>query len=166
MKMTARGGLAALVSCVAAAVAAPPAMAGAHVPVVVPLEGLEHAVPLEAPTVSSTVPVPVTGTPGAPRFRAGRLLPEGVVPQVPVSSELPRTLVAAPLPDLLGDGGPREARLGTPHAEMTAAGPGADVNAPLTGPTGKYGLPEPALPEVSVLTPMLQGTPGAGFGLL
>ena len=77
MKSTARGTLAVLAGCLAAAGAgAAPAAAGEQVPVAVPLTGVENALHVKAPELSTGVPIPLPGGPDAPRFVAGRMLPE------------------------------------------------------------------------------------------
>ncbi|MDJ0347136.1 hypothetical protein QMK19_38780 [Streptomyces sp. H10-C2] len=165
--MTARGGLAALMTCVAAAVAAAPAAAVEYVPAGVPLDGLETVLPLNSPTVRSGVPLPVVGAPEGPRHVTGQLLPDRLLPRVPVTGELAPTLIKAPLPDLPGQDARREASLATPVSEVAASSPGASLAAPVTEPRGNaLGLPDLAVPGAALLTPELRGAPVAGLGLL
>ncbi|MFD7442826.1 hypothetical protein [Streptomyces sp. NPDC059909] len=165
MKMIARGSLGALMTCVAAAVAAPSAAAGPQVPVAVPLDPLERAVPLEAPTLRTGLPVPVPGAPEGPRYVEGKMLPSGILPQVPLTSDLPRTHVGVPLPHPLNDEGVGTVHASAPEADLVTATPGADVAAPLTTPRpGTFGLPGLALPEAGVLVPELRATPRTVLG--
>ncbi|MGW1885667.1 hypothetical protein [Streptomyces sp. NPDC001970] len=165
MKSIARGSLGALMACVAAAVAAPSAVAAPHVPVVVPLDPLEQAVPLEAPTVSAAAPLPVPSAPEGPRYEEGKVLPTGIVPRVPLTSELPGARAGVPLPHPLSDEEVGAVHLASPDTDLMAATPGADVAAPLTAPAaGTDGLPGLARPEAGVSLPELRATPGAVLG--
>ncbi|MCP3818447.1 hypothetical protein NLX86_10055 [Streptomyces sp. A3M-1-3] len=167
MKMTARGSLTALMTCMAAAVAASPATAGEHVPITVPLQALETPLGMAAPELSTGVPVPVPGAPAAPRHQHGRMLPEDALPRLPVSTELPPTLVAAPVPNLVGKAEEATARLATPPSQLRAEGPGASLGAPLSAPRAdNFGLPDLAVPEAALLTPALQGQATGALGLL
>ncbi|WP_455351979.1 hypothetical protein [Streptomyces sp. SYSU K217416] len=166
MKMTARGSLTALMTCMAAAVAASPATAGEHVPITVPLQALETPLGMAAPELSTGVPVPVAGAPAAPRHRPGRLLPEGALPRLPVSTELAPTLVEAPVPSLLGPAEAATARLATPPSELRAQGPGASLDAPLSAPRAEnFGLPDLVGPQAALLTPALRGQANGVLGL-
>lgn len=162
MKLTTRGSLAAVMACMATAVAATPAVAGTSVPVTLPLESLETVVPLEAPALRAGVPVPVPGAPDAPRHVTGRLLPEGVVPAVPFTSELPQTLLELPVENPLGEGNLGVARAASEGSDLKLTGPGASLGAPLSAPRPHlFGQPEPTMPEAALITPVLQGDPAA-----
>lgn len=95
MKMTARGSIAVLMTCMAAAGAASPAVADA-VPVGVPLDAVETTLGVDTPRVATAVPVPTVGAPEAPRQHTGDMLPTPLLPVVPVSADLGRTLVTSP----------------------------------------------------------------------
>ncbi|ALC21184.1 hypothetical protein ACH46N_27165 [Streptomyces pristinaespiralis] len=160
MKLTTRGTLAAVLACVGTAVAAAPAVAGTSVPVVLPLESLETAVPVETPDLSTGVPVPVPGAPEGPRHVTGTLLPQGTLPAVPVSSELPRTLLEVPVENPLGEGNLGVAEVLAQESDVELASPGASLGAPVTAPSGEgFGLPEPTLPEAALVAPVLRAAP-------
>ncbi|MEU3602226.1 hypothetical protein ABZ714_26440 [Streptomyces sp. NPDC006798] len=166
MKSTTRGSVAAVLACVASAVGAGavPAAAAPSVPVNLPLESLEHVLPVPAPELATGVPVPVPHAPEAPAHVAGRLLPYGALPRVPLSTELPVTEAGVPVTEPLGDRELGVARIASEAAELSLATPGASLGAPLSAPRPElYGQPEPVLSEVAVLTPTLRGAPAAGL---
>jgi hypothetical protein len=164
MKSTTRGALAAVLACMASAVAAAPAAAGTSVPVTLPLESLETAVPVETPELRTAVPVLVPGAPEGPRHVTGALLPQGAVPSVPLGSELPDTLLELPVENPLGEGNLGVAQARTEESDVRLSSPGAQLGAPLTPPAADaFGLPEPALPQAGLVAPVLQATPAAGL---
>ncbi len=162
MKSTTRGTLAAAVAGVAAAVGvatATPAAAVGTVPVPVPLGGAETALGTKLPKVGGELPVPTTGTPEAPRFVRGRLLPESVVPRVPVHGGLPGLDARVPLAHVLDDGFDHVS-VDAPASDVRALAPGLSADGPLTAPKpGSAGLPGLKLPELGVLGPVLQTAP-------
>lgn len=164
MKSTTRGTLAAVVTGVAAAVGAAtatPAAAVGTVPVPVPLGGAETALGMKLPKVGGELPVPTTGTPEGPRFVRGRLLPQGVVPRLPVHGGLPGLDAHAPLAHLLDDGSDH-VDVDAPASDVRALTPGLAVDGPLTGPKGGHaGLPGLKLPELGVAGPVLRTAPAA-----
>ncbi|MFJ3665250.1 hypothetical protein ACIPSE_02225 [Streptomyces sp. NPDC090106] len=163
MKSTTRGTLAALLTGVAAAVGATatPAAAVETVPVPVPLQGVENSLGVELPTLAGEIPLPTPGAPEGPQYVEGRLIPERVIPQLPVSGGLPGADLRAPLPRLLGDDFDHVG-VGTEAADLRTLAPGLTLDAPLTAPgADNYGMPEPKLPQVGVLTPLLQTVPAA-----
>lgn len=164
MKSTTRGTLAAVLTCVAAAAGAAPAAAVDAVPVPVPLQGAEKSLHVELPKVGGELPVPKPGSPDGPRYVEGRLLPERVIPQLPVEAGLPGAGLRAPLPHLLGDDFDHLG-LDAPASDLRTAGPGANLDAPLTAPRGAFGLPATKLPQAGVIMPFLQTVPTAGLGL-
>ncbi|MER5731966.1 hypothetical protein ABT084_27160 [Streptomyces sp. NPDC002138] len=165
--MTARGSLAALMTCMAAAGAASPALADS-VPVGVPLgAALKPSLGLDAPRVATGVPVPVVGAPEAPRQHTGDLLPTPLVPIVPIGTELGHTGITSPVPNLLGrpetDG---EGSLDSPATTLLARTAGVVVGAPISMPDGSnFGLPNVVAPKLGVITPELTGAPSALLGL-
>ncbi|WP_260610264.1 hypothetical protein [Streptomyces sp. WAC06614] len=164
--MTARGSIAALMTCMAAAGAATPAVAST-VPVDVPLGAARAALGVDTPRVATGVPVPVVGAPGTPTFHQGEMLPTPLLPVIPVGTELGDTGVASPLPNLLGgketDG---EGSVESPATTLLAKGPGAVLGLPLTMPNAaNYGLPDVTDPKLGILTPELTGAPSALLGL-
>lgn len=166
MKMTARGSFAALLTCMAAAGAATPAVADS-VPVGVPLEAVETTLGIDAPRVATGVPMPVVGAPEAPRFHSGDMLPTPLLPVIPIATELGNTLITSPVPNLLGepetDG---EGSLDAPATTMRARTPGAILGSPLTMPDGSnFGLPNVTTPKLGVIAPELVGAPTALLGL-
>lgn len=164
MKSTTRGIFAAVVTCVAAAVATP-AFAADGIPVAVPLEGAESALNMEMPRISGTVPLLTPGSPDGPRYVEGRLLPDRTLPQLPVTSDLPSVDLRMPLPRVLGDTF-GHLTVGTPTSGLRARTPGALLDGPLTAPRPeRLGLPAPKLPEVGLLAPVLRAAPGATLGL-
>ncbi|MFI9563541.1 hypothetical protein [Streptomyces rishiriensis] len=169
MKSTTRGTLAAVLTCVAAAAGAAacasPAAAIGTVPVPVPLDGVEKSLNVELPTIGGEIPLPTPGAPEGPRFVEGRLLPERVLPQLPVAAGLPGLGVRAPLPEVLGDRF-NHVGLDAPASDLRTLGPGLILDAPLTAPDpDHFGLPDLKLPEAGVITPVLQAVPGADLGL-
>ncbi|MFJ4786439.1 hypothetical protein [Streptomyces sp. NPDC088794] len=168
MKSTTRGTLAAVLTGVAAAVGAAtatPAAAVGTVPVPVPLEGAEQALNIALPKVGGEIPVPMPGKPDGPRYVEGRLIPERVIPQLPVHGGLPGLGLRAPLPHILGDDFDHVG-LQTPASDLRTLAPGLSLDAPLTPPNAdNAGLPDLKLPQAGVLAPVLQTVPGANLGL-
>ncbi|MFP3989190.1 hypothetical protein U9R90_17140 [Streptomyces sp. E11-3] len=166
MKMTAKGTIAALVGSVAAATGAATAVAAEQVPVSVPLSGVENALHMEAPRLSTGVPIPLPGEPEGPRYVEGQLLPDQILPQLPISSELPATQVVTPLPQLVPTETVDHLGVATDGSDVATRTPGASVNPPLTGPlANRFGLPDVTLPQASLETPAVQSEPGAELGL-
>ncbi|MFD9355466.1 hypothetical protein [Streptomyces sp. NPDC060031] len=164
--MTARGSIAALMTCMAAAGAATPAVADS-VPVGVPLDAVETTLGVDTPRVATGVPVPVVGAPETPRHHTGDMLPTPLLPTVPIATELGNTLVTSPVPNLLGrpetDG---EGSLDAPATTMHARTPGAVLGSPLTMPDGSnFGLPNVKAPKLGVIAPEITGAPTALLGL-
>ncbi|MFI6035334.1 hypothetical protein ACIBBD_14405 [Streptomyces sp. NPDC051315] len=168
MKPITRGTLAAWLTCVAAAAgaaAATPASATGTVPVPVPLDGVEKSLAVELPEVGGEIPLPTPGVPDGPRYVEGRLLPERVVPQLPVSAGLPGADLRAPLPEVLGDDLDR-VDLDAPASDLRTLGPGLALDAPLTPPDADdFGLPHPKPPRAGVVTSIHHAVPGATLGL-
>ncbi|GHE50975.1 hypothetical protein EDE04_1716 [Streptomyces sp. 2132.2] len=166
MKMTARGSIAALMTCMAAAGAATPAVADS-VPVGVPLDAVKTTLGVDAPRVATAVPVPVVGAPEVPVHHTGDLLPSPILPSMPITTQLGSTLVGTPVPNLLGD--PKtdgEGSLEAPATDVLARTPGAVVGAPLTMPDGSnYGIPNLTTPKLGLTAPELIGAPSALLGL-
>ncbi|MCX4806344.1 hypothetical protein OG594_32790 [Streptomyces sp. NBC_01214] len=166
MKMTARGSIAALMTCMAAAGAATPAVAQS-VPVGVPLDAVKTTLGVDTPRVGTGVPVPVVGAPESPRFHKGNMLPTPLLPSVPVGTELGKTLVTSPVPNLLGkpetDG---EGSLEAPATDLLARTPGLVAGGLLTMPdASNSGVPNLIAPELGLTTPELTGAPSALLGL-
>ncbi|MCF3181541.1 hypothetical protein IPZ70_16555 [Streptomyces polychromogenes] len=166
MKMTARGSIAALMTCMAAAAAASPATA-ATVPVGVPLDAVETTLGVPTPQVGTAVPMPVVGAPEAPVLHKGDLLPSPLLPAVPVATDLGLTKVVSPVPNLLGsketDG---EGSLESPATTLLTRTPGAVVGAPLTMPdAGNRGIPNLTAPKLGVVAPEIIGAPSALLGM-
>ncbi|MGV9454729.1 hypothetical protein [Streptomyces sp. NPDC003635] len=166
MKSTTRGTLAAVVTGVAAAVAAAaPAAAVGTVPVPVPLDGVEKSLNIELPKIGGEVPVPMPGAPDGPRYVEGRLIPERVVPQLPVTGGLPGVGLRAPLPHLLGDDFDHVG-VHAPASDLRTLAPGLTVDAPLTPPNpDNFGLPELKLPQAGLLAPVLQTASAADLAM-
>ncbi|MFJ7164182.1 hypothetical protein ACIQUV_01595 [Streptomyces globosus] len=165
MKMTARGSIAALMTCMAAAGAAAPAAADS-VPVGVPLDAVKTTLGVDTPRVGTGVPVPVVGAPEV-RHHKGDLLPTPVVPSLPVGAELGRTLVSTPVPNLLGDPATdSEGSLTSPATDLVARTPGVVLGVPLTMPDGgNSGIPDLTAPKLGLTAPELTGAPSALLGL-
>jgi hypothetical protein len=168
MKSTTRGTLAAVLTCVAAAAGAASATSAAAVgtlPVPVPLDGVEKSLNVELPKIGGEIPLPMPGAPEGPRYVEGRLIPDRVIPQLPVSAGLPGLGLRAPLPEVLGDGF-NHVGLDAPASDLRTLSPGLTLDAPLTAPNpDRFGLPDLQLPQAGVLTPVLQTVPGANLGL-
>ncbi|MFC8274481.1 hypothetical protein ACFUJR_18515 [Streptomyces sp. NPDC057271] len=165
MNLRSHAGMGILMTALASAAMASPAVA-ADAPVVVPLQGLEPVIPMDAPTVATGVPLPVPGGPtGFQEGQAG-LLPDVALPRVPFTSTLPETVLAAQLPEVIEGSEPGKALFTTPRSEMAAATPGATVGNPVVAPRGdRLGLPDLAVPEVGVVAPMLRGAMDSQLGL-
>ncbi|MEU6915995.1 hypothetical protein ACFY78_38935 [Streptomyces olindensis] len=168
MKSTTRGTLAAVITCVAAAAGAAtatPAAAVGTVPVPVPLGGAEKALNVELPEATGELPVPMPGSPDGPRYVEGRLIPERAIPQLPVHGGLPGADLRAPLPHILGAGFDHIG-VDAPASDLRTLAPGVSVDAPLSSPNADgFGLPQPQLPQVGVLAPVVQAVPTADLGL-
>ncbi|MFR9800096.1 hypothetical protein ACL02U_30015 [Streptomyces sp. MS06] len=165
MKPTTRGTLAAALTCAAAAASVAPAAAVSVVPVPLPLDGIGQSLNMELPELTGEVPVPMPGAPEGPRYTEGHLIPQRAVPQLPLGAGLPGADLRAPLPHLLGDDFDHAA-LDAPASDIRTLGPGVNLDAPLTAPDpDDFGLPGPKLPEVGVVTPVLQAVPGADLGM-
>ncbi|WP_432133088.1 MULTISPECIES: hypothetical protein [unclassified Streptomyces] len=164
MKSTTRGTVAAVLMAAGAATATPAAAVGT-VPVPVPLDGVENSLNVELPRIGGEVPLPVPGVPNGPQYVEGRLIPERVIPQLPVGAGLPGAQVRAPLPEILGDEF-NHVGVSAPASDLRTLGPGVALDAPLTPPNAdNFGLPDLKLPQAGVITPVLQAVPGADLGL-
>ncbi|WP_251056646.1 hypothetical protein [Streptomyces sp. ISL-94] len=164
--MTARGSIAALMTCMAAAGAATPAVADS-VPVGVPLDAVKTTLGVDTPRLATGVPVPIVGAPEAPRFHGGDMLPSPLLPVIPIGTELGNTLVTSPVPNLLGapetDG---EGSLEAPATDLLARTPGLVAGGLLTMPdASNSGVPNLAAPELGLIAPELTGAPEALLGL-
>ncbi|MBB1253652.1 hypothetical protein [Streptomyces alkaliterrae] len=159
MRFSNQGKLAVFAACAAAALApagtAVADQSGSHVPVDVPLQSLEAALPLDAPTVSATVPSRPLSAPAVKPAMSEDRVNVPLVPEMGAMLQAPAALVELPLPgtDLTPDGS--TARVGT-SSDLSALTPAAEVIAPLTNPA-RTGLPGLAMPDASVTTPALQG---------
>lgn len=165
MKLTTRGSVAAaFMACIATAAAVSPAAAGTSAPVDLPLESLERVLPVQAPELRTGVPVPMAGVPDGPRYVTGRMLPENALPAVPFTAELPETTLELPVRDPLGEGSLGALRAVSESSDVMLSSPGASVGAPLSAPRDDLsGRPEPVLPQLALITPVLQGTPAAAL---
>lgn len=165
MSIKVKGTIAVLAGCIAAAGAAP-AVASTEVPVRVPLEGVENALHMDAPELSTAAPIPLPGGPEGPQYVEGHLLPQRAVPRLPVSSELPGSKAEVPLPQLLPTEHVDRVGLTTESSPVRSLTPGASVNPPLTGPQpNRFGLPEVSPPQLALGTPDLQAQPGADLAM-
>ncbi|MFI8518477.1 hypothetical protein ACIGEZ_11735 [Streptomyces sp. NPDC085481] len=163
MNLRSHAGLGLLATALASAALATPAVADA--PVVVPLQGLEPVLPMDAPSIATGVPTPVPGAPTGFHQGVGGL-PDLTLPRIPVASDLPRTVVEAPLPEVLEGSEPGTAQLNSPYSPVKAATPGAVVGTPVATPSGDgLGLPEVKAPQVGLLAPVLTGTLDSQLGL-
>ncbi len=165
MTLRSHAGMGLLMTAFASAALAAPASA-VEAPVIVPLQGLEPVLPMDAPTVATGVPVPMPGAPTGFQKGLGSL-PDVALPSVPLTGTLPATVVDAPLPEVLKDSEPGRALFATPHSEMAAATPGAVVGNPVVAPEGNglAGLPDLAKPRVGLLPPMVSGALDSQLGL-
>ncbi|MET9721083.1 hypothetical protein [Streptomyces zaomyceticus] len=165
MTLRSHAGMGLLMTALASAALAAPASA-VEAPVLIPLQGLEPVLPMDAPTVATGVPVPMPGAPTGFQEGLGSL-PDVTLPSVPLTGTLPETVVAAPLPEVLKDSEPGRALLVTPHSEMAAATPGAVLGNPVVAPEGDglAGLPGVATPRAGLLPPMVSGALDSQLGL-
>ncbi|MEU8621774.1 hypothetical protein [Streptomyces sp. NPDC048623] len=163
MNLRSHAGLGLLAAALASAALASPAVADA--PVVVPLQGLEPVLPMDAPTVATGVPTPIPGAPTGFHQGSGAL-PDLSLPRLPLESALSETDIAAPLPEVLRGSEPGTAELNSPRSEMHAVTPGATVgNALQTAHHDPLGLPGLGVPEIGLLTPALNGAVDPQLGL-
>ncbi|MFD8974313.1 MULTISPECIES: hypothetical protein [unclassified Streptomyces] len=165
MTLRSHAGMGILMTALASAALAAPA-AAVEAPVIVPLQGLEPVLPMDAPTVATGVPVPVPGAPTG--FQKGLgALPDVALPSVPLTGTLPKTVVDAPLPEVLDGSDLGRALLSSPHSDLKAATPGAVVGNPVEAPRGNglAGLPDLTKPQVGLLTPVLSGALDPQLGL-
>ncbi|GGY81764.1 hypothetical protein [Streptomyces omiyaensis] len=165
MTLRSHAGMGLLMTALASAAMVAPA-AAVEAPVMLPLQGLEPVLPMDAPTVATGVPVPVPGAPTG--FQKGLgALPDVTLPSVPLTGTLPETVVDAPLPELLEGGEPGRALLSSPHSEMAAATPGATLGNPVEAPRGNglAGLPDLAPPRLGLVAPTLSGALDSQLGL-
>ncbi|MER7518515.1 hypothetical protein [Streptomyces sp. NPDC126499] len=163
MNLRSHAGLGLLAAAFASAALASPASADA--PVIVPLQGLEPVLPMDAPSVATGVPTPIPGAPTGFHQGTGGL-PDATLPRIPLDSTLSETDIAAPLPEVLRDSEPGTAALTSPRSAMKAVTPGATVGNPVHAPQGdNLGLPELGVPQVGVLTPALNGALDPQLGL-
>ncbi|MER7945990.1 hypothetical protein ABTY59_01195 [Streptomyces sp. NPDC096079] len=165
MTLRSHAGMGLLMTALASAALASPA-AAVEAPVIVPLQGLEPVLPMDAPTVATGVPVPMPGAPTGFQKGLGSL-PDVALPSVPLTGTLPETVVDAPLPQVLKGSEPGRALFSSPHSEMEAATPGAVVGNPVEAPHGNglAGLPDLTKPQVGLLTPVLSGALDPQLGL-
>ncbi|MFJ9812056.1 hypothetical protein ACIRTB_27920 [Streptomyces sp. NPDC101158] len=163
MNLRSHAGLGLLAAALASAALAP--VASADAPVVVPMQGLEPVLPMDAPSIETGVPTPIPGAPTGFHEGVGAL-PDLTLPRIPLDSTLSETDIAAPLPELLKGSEPGTAEVTSPRSEMKAVTPGATVgNALHTPQADTLGLPGLGVPEVGVLTPALNGALDPQLGL-
>ena len=165
MSITVKGTIVALAGCLAAAGAAP-AVAAEQVPVSVPLGGLESALHMDVPELSTTAPIPIPGTPEGPQYVQDHVLPQRAVPRLPLSGGLPATEAEVPLPQLLATEHVDRLGVSTEGSDVRTLTPGASVNPPLSGPRpDRLGLPEVSAPQLALGAPDVQAQPGADLAL-
>ncbi|MER5735943.1 MULTISPECIES: hypothetical protein [unclassified Streptomyces] len=165
MTLRSHAGMGLLMTALASAAMAAPA-AAVEAPVIVPLQGLEPVLPMDAPTVATGVPVPMPGAPTG--FQKGLgALPDVTLPSVPLTGTLPETVVDAPLPEVIEGSEPGRALFATPHSEMAAATPGAVLGNPVEAPRGNglAGVPALHVPELGLVSPTLSGALDSQLGL-
>ncbi|MGW3632834.1 hypothetical protein ACWD7F_22160 [Streptomyces sp. NPDC005122] len=105
------------------------------------------------------------GSPEGPPYVEGRLLPDGAVPQLPVSAGPPGADVRTTLPHVLGKGFDHLG-LDASAADLATSPSGLSLDAPLTAPNPEHlGMPDPNLPQAAVLTPPPKTAPEGGLGM-
>ncbi|MEV0092650.1 hypothetical protein [Streptomyces sp. NPDC050738] len=141
--------------------------AAVQAPVVVPLQGLETALPMDAPTVRTGIPIPIPSEPSPLRTRAMQHPdPALELPQTPITSDLPTTVLEAPMPQGFDGEDLGSARVTSGGSPMAAKTPGLAVGRPFALPHGEsLGLPELDDPQAAILAPALQGDVSSGLGL-
>ncbi|QEU94292.1 hypothetical protein [Streptomyces kanamyceticus] len=169
MKKSTRGALAVALACAAAAGAGAgtAAQAAEQPSVTVPLNGLEYALDMEAPELTTGVPVPLPGEGlDGPRYAQDSLLPERAVPRFPVSGVLPDTQLSAPLSEVLGEDTVESLGAEAQGSSIEAVTPTPNLDLPLTAPQPDlWGLPAPKLPSAGLEAPELRAQPAANLGL-
>jgi hypothetical protein len=147
------------------AATAAPAAAVDSVPIPVPLNGVEQSLGLKAPSIAGELPLPLPGRLEGSRYVEGRMIPEGAVPQVPLSGGLPGADVRTPFPHILDDGFDHLG-LSAPAADLRTLTPGVSVDSPLGAPNpDHFGVPELRPPQAAVLALLLKTVPGANLGM-
>ncbi|MFJ4712669.1 hypothetical protein [Streptomyces sp. NPDC088785] len=166
MSIKVRGTIAVLAGCIAAAAGATPALASANVPIEAPLGGVESALHMDLPELSTEAPLPIPGAPEGPAYTTDHVLPQHAVPRLPMSSALPATTADVPVPQLLPAEHTDRIGLSTEGTPVHTLTPGASVNPPLSGPRPeRLGLPEVSAPQAALGTPDVQAEPGADLAL-
>ncbi|AZM54531.1 hypothetical protein DMA15_19810 [Streptomyces sp. WAC 01529] len=167
MKKSTRGALAAVIACAAAAGGSASATAAEQSEVTVPLHGVEYALGMQAPEITLGLPVPLpSGSPEGPDYVEGQLLPDHVLPRVPVNNSLPSARVKAPLSDVVGDHSVDAVEAELSASDVRATTPGAGLGLPLTAPRGElWGLPALQLPSAGLHAPRLSAQPTTALGL-
>ncbi|OKK02773.1 hypothetical protein AMK26_24670 [Streptomyces sp. CB03234] len=168
MNLKSQASMGFVVTCLASAAMASPAAAAATVPVApvdVPLHGLGTVLP-ETPTLRTGVPIPLTGAPmGLTAHGKGQAQPV-LLPQLPVATGVPETLVSAPLPNVVEGEPTGRALISAPASAIHATTPGAILGLPITLPHAEsLGLPGLKLPEAGFLAPTVTGALDSTLGL-
>lgn len=168
MNLKSQAGVGIVVTCLASAAMASPAAAAAAVPVApvdVPLHGL-GTVLTETPTLRTGVPIPLPGAPmGLTGHGEGKVQPL-LLPQLPVTTGIPETLVSAPLPSIVEGEPTGRAVVASPASEVQATTPGAILGLPVTLPRAEsLGMPGVELPQVGFLAPTVSGALDSTLGL-
>ncbi|MFF3642682.1 hypothetical protein [Streptomyces sp. NPDC002564] len=167
MKKSTRGAFAMVMACAAAVGGASAATASEQPEVPVPLNGLEHALDMDAPEITTGIPVPLpSGSLDGPHYAEDHLLPERMVPRIPVSNSLPSASVVAPMSDVLGEDTVESLGVRAYASDVDASTPSANLDLPVTAPRGDlWGLPAPAVPNAGVEAPSLSAEPATDLGL-
>ncbi|MBW1596952.1 hypothetical protein [Streptomyces sp. JJ38] len=160
MKISKQGTFAALSMCAASALT-PAAQAAAAdnssvpVPVNVPLESVETALPVaEAPTVFATVPSSPLTTPTLPPLMQDERVTVPAVPELGAILDSPALTAEAPVPGLDGTA----AQLSTGSEALRTTTPALSADLPLTNPaTSDTGFTDLTTPGARLTTPTVQG---------
>ncbi|MCZ7417134.1 MULTISPECIES: hypothetical protein [unclassified Streptomyces] len=160
MKISKQGTFAALSMCAASALA-PAAQAAAAdnssvpVPVDVPLESVETALPVaDAPTVFATVPSSPLTTPTMPPLMQDERVTVPAVPALGAVLDSPALTAEAPVPGLDGTA----AQLSTGSEALHTVTPALSADLPLTNPArSSSGFTDVTTPGARLTTPTVQG---------
>lgn len=138
----------------------------ARIPLIVPFETMEGALPVDAPRLVGTLPAVPLAPPGAPGTSGDRLVPDPLLPALETNGDGPSAGLEAPVPTLNPANRGTAARLATPPVPLSARGPEARLGLPVERPgADPTGVPELGLPDAALTAPAAQGQPGAGFGV-
>ncbi|UGY93178.1 hypothetical protein [Streptomyces gobiensis] len=170
MSISKQGKFTALAICAAAALTPTAAAAddsGTQVPVDVPLDGVTPYLPVDAPTISATVPSQPLTPPSVPEVMTDENVTVPLVPSFGTILDAPSALVEVPLPATDENPNAASAQLMNRSTPLRAVTPSVEVDLPITNPgTEESGMPKLTVPNATVTTPSLYGERKAGLDIV